>query len=86
MDCHTKAVVGWAMADHLKTSLISDALDMAARNIDLAEDCIFHSDRGSQYTSRELRYKLRSLGLRASVGRTGVCWANAMAELFSGAL
>ncbi|MFE4995677.1 IS3 family transposase [Streptomyces mirabilis] len=48
IDCHTKAVVGWAMADHMKTSLISDALDMAARNIDLAEGCIFHSDRGSQ--------------------------------------
>ncbi|WP_438306805.1 IS3 family transposase (plasmid) [Streptomyces sp. HUAS TT11] len=86
IDCHTKAVVGWAMADHMKTSLISDALDMAARNIDLAEGCIFHSDRGSQYTSRELRCKLSSLGLRASVGRTGVCWDNAMAESFFGAL
>ncbi|WP_392961265.1 IS3 family transposase [Streptomyces sp. LN245] len=86
MDCHTKAVVGWAMADHMKTSLISDALDMAARNIDLAEGCIFHSDRGSQYTSRELLCKLSSLGLRASVGRTGVCWDNAMAESFFGAL
>ena len=83
IDCHTKAVVGWAMADHMKTSLISDALDMAARNIDLAEGCIFHSDRGSQYTSRELRCKLSSLGLRASVGRTGICWDNAMAESFS---
>ncbi|MFE2473036.1 IS3 family transposase, partial [Streptomyces mirabilis] len=48
IDCHTKAVIGWAMTDHMKTSLISDALDMAARNIDLAEGCIFHSDRGSQ--------------------------------------
>ncbi|MFF4551097.1 IS3 family transposase [Streptomyces sp. NPDC001435] len=86
IDCHTKAVVGWAMADHMKTSLVSDALDMAARNIDLAEGCIFHSDRGSQYTSRELRCRLRSLGLRASVGRTGVCWDNAMAESFFGAL
>ncbi|WP_099055635.1 IS3 family transposase [Streptomyces noursei] len=86
IDCHTKAVVGWAMADHMKTSLISDALDMAARNIGLAEGCIFHSDRGSQYTSRELRRKLGSLGLRASVGRTGVCWDNAMAESFFGAL
>ncbi|WP_331721333.1 IS3 family transposase [Streptomyces sp. NBC_00212] len=86
IDCHTKAVVGWAMADHMKTSLISDALDMTARNIDLADGCIFHSDRGSQYTSRELRAKLGSLGLRASVGRTGVCWDNAMAESFFGAL
>ncbi|MFF7580980.1 integrase core domain-containing protein [Streptomyces sp. NPDC008061] len=59
---------------------------MAARNINLAEDCIFHSDRGSQYTSREHRCQLSSLGLRASVGRTGVCWDNAMAESFFGAL
>ncbi|WP_329529682.1 IS3 family transposase [Streptomyces sp. NBC_01462] len=86
IDCHTKTVVGWAMADHMKTSLISDALDMAARNIDLAEGCIFHSDRGGQYTSRELRCKLSSLGLRASVGHTGVCWDNAMAESFFGSL
>jgi transposase InsO family protein len=86
IDCHTKAVVGWAMADHMRTSLIMDALDMAARNIDLTHGCIFHSDRGSQYTSRELRAKLGSLGLRASVGRTGVCWDNAMAESFFGAL
>nr|WP_329373246.1 DDE-type integrase/transposase/recombinase [Streptomyces sp. NBC_01483] len=85
IDCHTKAVVGWAMADHTKTSLVSDALDMAARNIDLAEGCIFHSDR-AQYTSRELRCKLSSLGLRASVGRTGVCWDNVMAESFFGTL
>ncbi|WP_406505378.1 IS3 family transposase [Streptomyces sp. NBC_00212] len=86
IDCHTKAVAGWAMADHMKTSLISDALDMAARNLDLSEGCIFHSDRGSQYTSRELRSKLSSLKLRASAGRTGVCWDNAMAESFFGAL
>ncbi|WP_248863394.1 IS3 family transposase [Streptomyces halobius] len=48
IDCHTKAVVGWAMADHMKTALVTDALDMAPRNIDLADGCIFHSDRGSQ--------------------------------------
>jgi transposase InsO family protein len=86
IDCHTKAVVGWATAENMKSSLITDALDMAARNIDLSDECIFHSDRGSQYTSRELRSKLRQLGLRASVGRTGVCWDNAMAESFFGAL
>ncbi|WUW68288.1 DDE-type integrase/transposase/recombinase (plasmid) [Streptomyces sp. NBC_01455] len=59
IDRHTKAMVGWAMADHMKTSLISDALDMAARNIDLVEGCIFHSDRGCQggfnWSSQHLR-------------------------------
>jgi transposase InsO family protein len=48
IDCHTKMVVGWSMADHMRTSLISDALDMAACNISLQRACIFHSDRGSQ--------------------------------------
>ncbi|MET9418988.1 IS3 family transposase, partial [Streptomyces klenkii] len=86
IDCHAKAVIGWAMAGHMKTSLIPDALDMAARNTHLADGCIFHSDRGSQYTSRELRGKLYALGLRASVGRTGACWDNAMAESLFGAL
>lgn len=86
IDCHTKAVVGWSMADHMKTSLISDAIVMAAGNITLAAGCIFHSDRGSQYTSQEFRNKLHTMNVRPSVGRTGVCWDNAMAESFFGAL
>ena len=48
-------VVGWSMADHLRTSLVVSALDMAATNIDLAQGAIFHSDRGTQYTSAEFR-------------------------------
>jgi transposase InsO family protein len=86
IDCHTKAVVGWSMADHMKTSLISDAIDMAAGNITLADGCIFHSDRGAQYTSQEFRRKLRGMHVKPSVGRTGVCWDNSMAESFFGAL
>lgn len=86
IDCHTKAVVGWATAEHMKTALISDAIDMAARNLDLADDCVFHSDRGSQYTSQQFRTKLRDMNLRPSVGRTGVCWDNALAESFFGTL
>ncbi|MBT2394316.1 IS3 family transposase [Streptomyces sp. ISL-1] len=86
IDCHTKAVIGWSMADHMRTSLISDAIDMAAGNTQLADGCVFHSDRGSQYTSNDFRKKLRTMGIRPSVGRTGVCWDNAMAESFFGAL
>ncbi len=86
IDCHTKAVVGWSMANHMKTTLISDAIDMAVGNIKLAEGCIFHSDRGSQYTSHEFRTKLRGMAMRPSVGKTGVCWDNALAESFFGAL
>jgi transposase InsO family protein len=86
IDCHTKAVVGWATASHMKTTLIADAIDMAARNIDLEDGCVFHSDRGSQYTSQGFREKLHDMSLRPSIGRTGVCWDNAMAESFFGAL
>jgi putative transposase len=43
IDCHTRACIGWAIADHMRTELVTDALDMAARNYPLAEGCVFHS-------------------------------------------
>ena len=86
IDCCTKMVFGYAIADHMKTSLVADAIDMAVRNHNIPVKAIFHSDRGSQYTSAEFRKKLRALKIRPSVGRTGVCWDNAMAESFNGAL
>jgi len=55
IDCHTKAVVGWSMADHMRTDLICDAITMAAANVELAPGAIFHSDRGAQYTSGPVR-------------------------------
>jgi putative transposase len=82
IDCYSKKVVGWAMADHYKTSLIEGAMDMAAVNVRIADEAIFHSDRGSNYTSEAFAEKLRRMGMRQSVGRTGVCWDNAMAESF----
>jgi transposase InsO family protein len=86
IDCHTKMVFGYAIADHMRTSLVVDAIDMAVRNHHIPLDAIFHSDRGSQYTAVEFRDKLRALRIRPSVGRTGVCWDNAMAESFNGTL
>jgi putative transposase len=86
IDCFSKMVAGWSMADHYKTPLICSALDMAANSIELADECIFHSDRGSNYTSYEFAKELKGRGFRQSVGRTGVCWDNAMAESFFGAL
>jgi transposase InsO family protein len=86
IDCATKMVIGYAMADHMRTELISAAIDMAADNIDMPEEAVFHSDRGCQYMSAEFRDKLRGLRISPSVGRTGVCWDNAMAESFNGAL
>src|SRR6266536_4777482 len=72
IDCHTKACIGYAMADHMRTDLVIAALDMAAANYPLAEDAIFHSDRGTQYTSEAFAEHAEQLGLRRSVGRTGV--------------
>jgi putative transposase len=86
IDCHTKAVVGWSMADHLRASLVGDALKMARSNIDIVEDCVFHSDRGTQYTSAEYRELLEDYKILPSVGRTGVCWDNALAESFFASL
>ncbi|HSK95254.1 MAG TPA: IS3 family transposase [Euzebyales bacterium] len=82
IDCHTKAVVGWSMAQRMHASLVTDAIGMAAGNIALHDGCVFHSDRGSQYMSAEYRTKLEQLGVAPSVGRTGVCWDNALAESF----
>jgi putative transposase len=86
IDCHTKAVVGWAMDDNYKTPLIETAIAMAARNHRLADNAIFHSDRGSNYTSGQFAQTLKKHKLRQSVGRTGVCYDNAMAESFFAAL
>ena len=86
IDCYSKMVAGWSMAEHLRSSLVVAAVDMAATNVTIAPDAIFHSDRGTQYTLAEFAAKLRSLGMRRSAGRTGVCWDNAMAESFFAAL
>ena len=86
IDCHTKAVIGYAMADHYKTTLVSAAIEAAARNYTFSDDAVFHSDRGSNYTSSDFAAKLASLNVRQSVGRTGVCYDNALAESFFAAL
>jgi putative transposase len=86
IDCHTKAVIGWAMGDNYKTPLIEAAIEMAARNHRLAENAVFHSDRGSNYTSAMFAKTLKKLKLRQSVGRTGICYDNALAESFFAAL
>lgn len=86
IDCHTKAVIGWAVGDNYRTPLIQQAVEMAARNCSLAEGAVFHSDRGSNYTSCEFARTLKMHNLRQSVGRTGICYDNAMAESFFAAL
>jgi putative transposase len=86
IDCATRKIVGWAMDDNYKTPLIVAAVEMAARNLDLPEGAVFHSDRGSNYTSGEFAKALRRLKISQSVGRTGICYDNALAESFNGTL
>jgi putative transposase len=86
IDCCTREVVGWSMATHMKTTLICDAVTMAAGRGDLQPGAIFHSDRGTQYTSAEFAAHLRSFNLRGSMGRVGQCWDNALAESFFASL
>ena len=86
IDCATRKVIGWAVDDNYRTSLITSAIQMAARNVDLPADAIFHSDRGSNYTSAEFAAVLNGLGIRQSVGRTGSCFDNALAESFNAAV
>lgn len=82
-DEHSKRVLGWAAADHMRTQLVLDTLDMAinTRRQNVA-GTIFHADRGSQFTSGDVADKCKEFGLRQSVGRTGVCWDNACSESF----
>ena len=87
LDCHTKKVVGYAMVDHLRTSLVTDALAMAARTVTIRPGItIFHSDRGCQYTSQEFADVTDKLQILRSLGRTGTCYDNAWAESFNGTL
>ena len=81
IDCATRKVIGWAMDDNYRTPLITSAIEMAARNLDLPADAVFHSDRGSNYTSGEFAAVLERLAVRQSVGRAGICFDNSLAEI-----
>lgn len=82
IDLATRMVVGWQTASHMRTSLIVDALQMAVTGGHVRTDAVFHSDRGSQYTSTRIAEFAESKDVRTSVGRTGACWDNAAAEPF----
>lgn len=84
LDAGTKELLGWAFADHMRTELVTDALEAAIRRrgCRIPPGLIFHSDRGSQYTSVEYGRLCRANGIRQSMGRRGVCFDNAGAESF----
>ena len=82
LDAYSRKVVGWALADYLRTELATAALHMALTSRRPPPGLICHSDRGSQYTSSTYGDILAQHGARQSVGRPGVCWDNAVAESF----
>jgi transposase InsO family protein len=82
LDLATRAVIGWAMRSTLHTGLVSAALTMAREQRLLGPAAIFHSDRGTQYTSEAFQDQCAELGVIQSMGATGVCWDNAVAESF----
>jgi transposase InsO family protein len=82
IDLASRRVVGWALADHLRTELVEDALTMAFEHRAPEKGVIFHSDRGCQYTSGDFAELARANGVVLSVGRKGECWDNAVAESF----
>ena len=86
IDIASRRVVGHALADHLRTELISDALSNAVAARDPEPGLIFHSDRGCQYTSAAYAALADECEVTLSVGRTGQCWDNALAESFFSSL
>jgi putative transposase len=82
LDTHSRKVVGWSMAPHMKTELVVDALEMAVWRRRPVAGLVHHSDRGVQYTAISFGKRLEEVGIVPSMGRTGTALDNAMAESF----
>jgi len=86
MDCYSRKIVGWAMADHMRAELVVEALEMAVARRRPAGRPVHHSDQGSQYTSLIFTQRCRSAGLDVSMGSRGDCFDNAAIESFHATL
>jgi putative transposase len=82
LDSFSRRIVGWSMADHLRTELVLDALDMAIAQRQPAPGLVHHTDHGCQYTSLAFGRRLQQAGLVASMGTVGDALDNAVAESF----
>ena len=82
IDLFSRKVVGWSMADRMKTSLVNDAMQMAIWQRKPPKGLIWHTDRGSQYASKKHRALLKTHKIQQSMSRKGDCWDNAVAESF----
>jgi putative transposase len=81
-DLYSRRIVGWAMADHMRTELVIDALQMALARRRPAPGLIWHSDQGSQFVSLAFGQQARAAGIAQSMGSRGDCFDNAVAESF----
>lgn len=86
IDCYSRRLAGWAIADHMRTSLVEDALNAAAATRSSTgglAGAIFHSDHGSVYTSKDYAKLCKALGITQSMGAVGTSADNALAESFT---
>jgi transposase InsO family protein len=86
MDLYSRRIVGWHIDKRMTTSLVNKALIKAYNLRQPPKGLVFHSDRGSQYTSKRFRKLLLTYGIRSSMGDVGACWDNAVVERFFGSL
>lgn len=86
IDLCSRKIVGWSMAEHLKTDLVTEALQMAILHRRPGKGLLHHSDRGVQYASEDYRQLLKLNHMRPSMSGRGDCWDNACVESFWGTL
>lgn len=86
LDLYSRRVVGWSMAEHLRSELVLGALEMALGQRAPRDGLLHHSDRGCQYASSAYREALSQAGIVCSMSRKGDCWDNAVVESFFGTL
>ena len=86
MDLYSRRIIGWHIDKRMTSDLIGKAMIKAVNLRQPSKGVVFHSDRGSQYTSKTFRKLLRGFGIRASMGDVGACWDNAVVERFFGSL
>lgn len=82
LDCFSRRLVGWGMAEHMRTQLVVDALQMAVTQRQPGDGLVHHSDRGSQYTAIAFGRRCRDAGIALSMGSRGDCFDNAVIESF----
>jgi putative transposase len=82
LDLYSRSIVGWSMSERMTTPLVSDTLKMALWRRKMPKGVLVHSDRGSQYCSRDYQALLAQQKLVCSMSRKGNCWDNAVAESF----